>query len=159
MSQTQDPIERVKNSGGELVLDFPSRVGARPFARFVDGEWDCMSLSHVPTRDYGEPDDSEIGHKTTVHTVDLEPESVTEEELREMAQHPRYPDDDAPEWAGVEVIDYDESPFPDREQIPSRDEIVREIDCPECGEEFRQYIPDPFEECPHCETQLEDFEE
>jgi len=157
MTQTQDPIVRVKESNGELVLDYNSRVGARPFARFVDGEWDCMSLSHVPTRYYGEPDpDNPTGHNTTVHTVDLEPESVTEEELREMAKHPRYPDDDAPEWAGVEVIAYDESPFPDRGEIPSRDEIVRTIDCPECGEEFRQYLPDPFEECPHCGAYLED---
>ena len=148
--QIGDPIRRVKQSNGELVLDYDSRVGARPYARYVDGEWDLMSLSYVPTPKYGEPDDSETGHNTKVHTVDLEPDPIPESELREMAQYPRHPMDDAPEWAGVKVIAYEDSPFPNRDQIPSRGDIVREQTCDTCGSEFRQYIPDPFDFCPEC---------
>jgi len=149
-----DPITRVKESDGDLVLDYYSRVGARPYARFVNDEWDVMSLSHVPTPAYGDPDDSETGHNTEVHTVDLAPDSISETELREMAKHPRYPNDGAPEWAGVSVIRYDDSPFAHRDEIPLRDEIVREVTCDECGDEFRQYLPDPFAECPFCGAEL-----
>lgn len=154
----RDPIERVKQSEGDLVLDFSSRIGARPYARYVDGEWDVMSLSGVPTPQYGEPEpdsDHPVPHNTEVHTVDLEPDPIPEDELREMARHPRGPDDDAEEWAGVEVIDVEESPFPDRDEIPTRDEIVWEADCDGCGEQVRVYRPDPqHDECPHCGAEL-----
>lgn len=154
-----DPIQQVKESKGELVLDFNSRVGARPFARYVDGEWDLMSLSHVPTPDYGEPEpdsDHPVSHNTTVHTVDLEPDAAdfTESDLREIAKQKRYPQDDVEGWPGVEVIPVEESPFPDREKIPAKDDIIREYECPHCGEQVRQYLPDPFTECNYCGEEL-----
>jgi hypothetical protein len=154
----QDPIERVKAADGDLVLDYNSRIGARPYARFVDGQWDLMSLSYVPTPGYGANDpDAEYGIDTTVHMVDLEPDpdDWDEDELREIAKQRRYPDDEVEGWPGVEVIPYDESPFAHRDEIPARDEIVKEVECNECGMEFRQYIPDPFEECPSCGAELE----
>jgi len=149
----QDPIERVKSSDGDLVLDYDSRVGARPYARYADGEWELMSLTHVPTPEYGEDDpDTDHGINTRVHTVDLEPDpdEWDESELREIAKQRRYPDGDVEGWPGVQVIPYEESPFPDRDQIPARDEIVRERGCSECGNMYREYIPDPQPECPYC---------
>lgn len=149
---SDDPIERVKASNGDLVLDFHTRIGARPYARYVDGEWDLMSLSHVPTPDYGEPNpngDHPVPHNTEVHVVDLEPDPIPEDEMRKMARYPRDPSDDVGEWAGVQVIPYEGSPFEHRDEIPARDEIVREMDCPECGKEFRQYLPE-LRDCPHC---------
>lgn len=158
----RDPFERVKDSDGELVLDFHARVGARPYARYVDGEWNLMSLTYVPTPDYGEPEpegDHPVPHNTKVHTVDLEPDPTPESEMREMAQYPRYPEDDPKEWAGVEVIEFEESPFADREEIPSRDEIVWDRECEACGEEVRDYRPDPqHEECPECGSELSEEE-
>jgi len=156
---TTDPIQRVKESDGDLVLDYDSRVGARPYARFVDGEWDLMSLTNVPTPAYGEDDpDAEHGINTRVHTVDQEPdpEDWSEAELREIAKQPRYPDDNPEGWPGVEVIAYEDSPFPHRKDIPARDEIVEKVECQACGEEFRQYLPEPFEKCPHCGERLGD---
>lgn len=154
MSQTgSDPVTAVKNADGDLVLDYTARVGAHPYARYSDGEWDVISLTHVPTPTYGsDAPDTDHGIDTTVHTVVMEPDDVSEQELREMAQHSRYPDDDTADdaWPGVDVIAYDESPFPHRDDIPARDDIVRMTDCPQCGGTFRQYLPDPFDTCPHC---------
>lgn len=153
----EDPIARVKDSNGNLVLDYNSRVGARPYARYVDGEWQLMSLTYVPTPNYGEDDpDANHGINTEVHTVNLEPDpdDWSEDELREIAKQPRYPDDGVEGWPGVQVVPFEESPFEHRNEIPAREDIVREVECDECGEEFRQYVPDPFEECPHCGTEL-----
>ena len=152
------PIERVKESDGDLVLDYNSRVGARPYARYVDSEWELMSLTYVPTPNYGMDDpDADHGIDTKVHTVDLEPDpdEWSEDELREIAKQPRYPDDDVEGWPGVQVLPVEESPFEHRDEIPARDDIVRETECGACGDEFRQYLPDPFEECPHCGSRLE----
>lgn len=157
----RDPIERVKKSAGELVLYYNSRIGARPYVRYVDGEWDMMSLTHVPTPDYGLDDpDAEHGVNIRVHTVDLEPDpsDFTEEELYEHAKQRRYPDDEVDGWPGVQVISVENSPFPDRDEIPAREDIIHESNCPSCGNEVRQYLPDPFEECPHCGSHLDQEE-
>ena len=162
MSETEQyPFERVKASDGDLVLDFPARVGARPYARYVDGEWELMSLTHVPTPSYGEPDDSDVGHDTRVHVVDLEPDpdEWSEDDLRDMAEDPRYPHEGGGEFVGVEVVSVDETPFDHREDIPSKDEIVRVRECPACSEEYREYVPDPQSECPHCGTRVEQRDE
>jgi len=152
-----DPITQVKDSDGELVLDYDSRIGARPYARYVTGDWQLMSLSHVPTPNYGMDDpDTEHGIDTTVHTVALEPDpnDWAEDELRHMAKQPRHPDGDVDGWPGVQVIPVEDSPFTDRDKIPAREDIVTEIGCNSCGNMFRQYLPDPFETCPHCDTEL-----
>lgn len=155
MAKSIDPIERVKQSDGDLVLDYHARIGARPYARYVDGEWDIMSLSYVPTPAYGmSTPDEEIPYDTRVHTVDLEPDDIPETALREMARQPLRSDDDGT-WLGVEVITYEESPFPDRNKIPAKEDIVQTQQCPDCDEEFRQYCPDPFTECPHCGVGVE----
>jgi hypothetical protein len=149
---TDDPIQRVKDANGDLVLDYNSRIGARPYARYVGGEWELMSLTAVPTPEYGQDDpDAEHGIDTRVHTVDLEPDpdDYSEAELRELATQRRYPDDEVEGYPGVEVIPVEDSPFPDRETIPTKDEIVQRVDCPACGEEYRQYLPKP-RDCPHC---------
>ena len=157
-TEQADPIQRVKESNGDLVLDYNSRIGARPYARYVDGEWDLMSLTYVPTPRYGQDDPgAEQDMDTTVHTVDLEPDTDdwTEDELREVAKQRRYPDDDVTGWPGVEVVPVEDSPFSHREDIPAYSDIVRERECGSCGSEFRQYLPDPFEECPHCECPVD----
>lgn len=150
-----DPIQKVKDNNGELVLDYDSRFGARPYARYVDGEWDIMSLSYVPTRQYGQDDpNTDHGVNTTVHTVDLEPENISESKLRDMAKHPRDPTADPDKYLGVSVIPVEESPFPHRDEIPAKEEIVSEETCNHCGESFRQYHPGPFTECPHCQEPI-----
>lgn len=153
-----NPVDRVKESNGDLVLDFTSRVGARPYARYVDGEWELMSLTYIPTPKYGEEDETkEHGFNTTVHTVDLEPnvEDHTEGELREMAEQPRYPDDSVSGFPGVEVIPFEESPFEHRDEIPAKQDIVRQQTCDECGEGYKLYVPEPQSQCPHCDATLE----
>jgi hypothetical protein len=158
-AEPTDPIERVKAADGDLVLDFNSRIGARPYARYVDGAWELMSLTYVPTPDYGQ-DRPDGGVNTEVHTVDLEPDADdwTEPELREIAKQPR-PGDDPDGWPGVDVIAYEESPFARREEIPAKDEIVTTVECPHCGEYVRQYLPDPLEECSICDRSIEDAPE
>lgn len=153
-----DPIERVKNANGELVLDYDSRIGARPYARYVNGEWDLMSLTYVPTPEYGKADpDADHGINTRVHTVNLEPdpEEWDESDLREMAKQPRHQDDVVKGWPGVSVISFEDSPFPDREEIPARDDIVRDRGCTDCGKLYREYIPEPQSECPYCGAKVD----
>jgi len=155
----RDPFERVKASGCELALYFDGRVGASPFARYVDGEWDLISLTYIPTPEYGRDDpDAEHGVNTEVHTVDLEPEPRPESELREIARQPRHINDDADSYAGVTVVSLQEAPFPDRDEIPAKEDIVRQIECPHCETRFRQYLPEPFEQCPHCDGTIEDID-
>lgn len=156
--QHDDPIERVKASDGDLVLDYDTRIGARPYARYADGDWQLMSLTYVPTPSYGDDDpDADHGHNTQVHTVDLEPDPTdySEDELREMAKFSRGSDDETDGWPWVSVVPVEESPFDRRDDIPALEDIVRERQCRECGEEYRQYVPDPFGECPHCGAELD----
>jgi len=35
LDEARDVIERVRDSDGDLVIDFPSRIGARPYAKFA----------------------------------------------------------------------------------------------------------------------------
>lgn len=140
---SEESVERVKQSDGDLVLDFHSRIGARPYARYVDGDWDMMSLGHVPTPDYGQ-DNREV------HLVDLKPDDVTGEGIRDMA------DGDGP-GSAVQVVPFAESPFPDRDEIPARDDIVEDRFCPGCGGGFWLYLPDPQDDCPQCGAELPDY--
>jgi len=129
-------VDTVKQSNGSEVLHLSSRIGAAPFFRYVDGEWEALSLMHIPSRDYS-------AESRTVHLVRAHPD-VTEEWLRECIERT----DDPPE--PVEILGYDETPFADTDEIPHRDEIVEERECPSCGEEYREYLPDPFGECGDC---------
>lgn len=157
IDDVSDPIEKVKESNGDLVLDFDSRVGARPFARYVNGDWELMSLTYIPTPSYGQDDpEAEHGINTRVHTVDLEPdmENNSEEELREMAKQGLYAQDDGDEFLGVNVIPFKESPFSERDEIPTKNEIVQERKCENCEATYRLYIPDPQSQCPHCGSDI-----
>lgn len=140
-------VDEVKSSNGELVLDFYGRVGARPYARYHDGEWDVISLSYVPEKNYGEDGQREI------RVVDLEPEGIDEEKIREMVEPYKIKEGRDPVQP-VDVIPVEESPFaPDRD-IPAKDEVITTRECDNCLEEFRDFIDDPYDVCPVCDSPL-----
>lgn len=62
-------------SDGEYVLDFCGRVGARPYFRFVDGEWTAVSVGPWDRTDDG---------RAIVSSKEVE--TPSDDELREQVQ-------------------------------------------------------------------------
>jgi predicted Zn-ribbon and HTH transcriptional regulator len=135
-------IERVKAANGQLVLDFHSRIGARPYVRYKDGEWECISLTYVPEPDYGQ-------HERKVRTAKMTPE-ITEEDMREWLE----PEDPDRKPEACRIIDEEDSVFWKRAQYPHVDELIFEPECGECGHEWREHRDDRADECPECGAEV-----
>lgn len=72
------PLQRVVvEADGMLTLDFPARVGARPFCTFEDGEWHGVSV--------GPFDNTEDG-KTVITTKELDVDAAQVQEMLEGAR-------------------------------------------------------------------------
>lgn len=137
-----DAISRVKGANGKLVLDFHSRIGGRPYVRYQNGEWECISLTYVPEPDYNE------GNRA-VRTAKMTPD-VTEEDMLEWLD----PDEDDRKPESYRIIDEEDSPFVKRAQYPHVDELIFEQLCSECGHEWREHRDDRADECPACGAEV-----
>lgn len=113
------PVDVVKDADGEIVLHLNTRVGAAPFFRYVDGEWEAISLMYRPTKRYG-AETNEVG------VVKAEPE-IEERQLRTWVEDNQEPFD---------LLDHDESPFADRDEYPWADaaEAAKHQEPKPCGE-------------------------
>lgn len=89
----------VKNSDGMLTLDFPARVGARPFITYEDGEWIGVSVGPFGRTDEGE---------TVITTKELD---VDESEVVEMLDESRI----------VQLRSTRETPIEEYEDVVSSD--------------------------------------
>lgn len=103
-------VEQVKASHGDLVIDFESRIGARPFMRYTPytnnrgvrvNMWSCMSVLGVPM-----PGKTLLFRTTTVHPDDYDDgyediRMFTSEWVWRQVYHSR----------GVAIVPVEESPF------------------------------------------------
>lgn len=69
--------EVVIDADGMLALDFPARVGARPFVTFEDGTWRGVSVGPFESTDDGE---------TVITTTDLEMDGERIDDMLEDAR-------------------------------------------------------------------------